>query len=98
MTTTTRRLSAAALGVALSTASLTGITMQSADAHTTGLHDNCTNLNKKWPHGVGTRNAVDKTSGTKVRNFYKNNDAYWTAERHNGDLDRDNDRIACEKA
>jgi hypothetical protein len=67
------------------------------DAHTTRLHDNCTNLNKKWPHGVGTRNAVDKTSGTRVKNFYHNNDAYWRAENHNGDLDRDNDRIACEK-
>ena len=68
-----------------------------ADAHTTGIHDNCTNLNKKWPHGVGTRRAVDKTSGVRVTNFYRNNDAYWAAERHNGTLDRDNDRIACEK-
>jgi hypothetical protein len=67
-------------------------------AHTTGIHDNCTNLNKKWPHGVGTRNAVDKTSGTRVKNFYKNNAAYWDAENHNGTLDRDNDHIACEKA
>ena len=67
------------------------------EAHTTGIHDNCTNLNKKWPHGVGTRTARDKTSGVPVKNFYKNNDAYWRAERHNSDLDRDNDRIACEK-
>lgn len=66
-------------------------------AHTTGIHDNCTNLNKKWPHGVGTRNAVDKTSGDRVTNFYRNTDAYWAAENHNGTLDRDNDRIACEK-
>ncbi len=96
MTTTTRRLSAAALGLALSTASLTGITMQSADAHTTGLHDNCTNFNKRYPNGVGTRNAVDK--GGDSRNFLRNNRIYWRAENHNGDLDRDNDRIACEKA
>jgi hypothetical protein len=66
-------------------------------AHTTGIHDNCTKLNKKWPHGVGTRKAVDKTSGIRVTNFYKNRDAYWAAEHHNGTLDRDNDRIACEK-
>jgi hypothetical protein len=66
-------------------------------AHTTGIHDNCTQLNKKWPHGVGTRTAVDKTSGVRVKTFYRNNDAYWAAERHNGTLDRDNDRIACEK-
>ena len=69
----------------------------SVEAHDTGFHDNCTNLNKKWPHGVGTRRAVDKTTGTRVTTFYRNNDAYWTAERHNSDLDRDNDRIACEK-
>lgn len=68
-----------------------------AVAHTTGIHDNCTNLNKKWPHGVGTRSAVDRTSGVRVTNFYRNNDAYWAAKRHNGTLDRDNDRIACEK-
>jgi len=96
MTTTTRRLSAAALGLALSTASLTGITMQSADAHTTGLHDNCTNFNKRYPNGVGTRNAVDK-GGDSTR-FLRNNRIYWRAENHNGDLDRDNDRIACEQA
>lgn len=68
-----------------------------AAAHTTGIHDNCTNLNKKWPHGVGLRRAVDKTSGTRVTNFYRNDKAYKTADRHNGTLDRDNDKIACEK-
>jgi hypothetical protein len=68
-----------------------------ASAHTTGIHDNCTNLNKKWPHGVGRANAVDKTSGVKVRNFYHDTTAYRTADSHNGSLDRDNDGIACEK-
>lgn len=29
--------------------------------------------------------------------FYRNSDAYRTAEGHNGTLDRDNDGIACEK-
>jgi len=68
-----------------------------AEAHDTGIHDNCTNLRERWPHGVGTRYAVDKTTGTRVTTFYRNNDAYWRAEHHNSDLDRDNDRIACEK-
>ncbi len=68
-----------------------------ATAHTTGIHDNCTKLRQRWPHGLGTRKAVDKTSGTPVTNFHRNTDAYWRAERHNGDLDRDNDRIACEQ-
>lgn len=86
-------------GIALALAFLgSGLAFSApVDAHTTGIHDNCTNLNKRWPHGVGTRTARDKTSGTPVKNFHKNNDAYWRAERHNGDLDRDNDRIACEK-
>ena len=32
-----------------------------------------------------------------VTNFTRGRDAYWRAERHNRELDRDNDRIACEK-
>ena len=67
-------------------------------AHTTGIHDNCTELHKKWPHGVGTAKAVDRTSGKRVTSFYRNTKAYWAAENHNGTLDADNDRIACEKA
>lgn len=77
---------------------LTGAPAVPAVAHTTGIHDNCTKLRQKWPHGLGTRKAVDKTSGTPVTNFKRNTDAYWRAERHNGTLDADNDRIACEKA
>ncbi|KAA1424113.1 excalibur calcium-binding domain-containing protein [Nocardioides antri] len=65
-------------------------------AHTTGIHDNCTNFNNKYPHGVGRRGAVDR--GGNVTNFKRSNRIYNRAERHNGDLDRDNDKIACEKA
>ena len=93
MHTTTKVLAAACAAVVMSTVGVAG----SVSAHETGIRDNCTELNKKWPHGVGLKSAVDKTSGTKVKNFYRNNDAYWKAERHNSDLDRDNDRIACEK-
>jgi len=46
---------------------------------------------------VGLRGAVDKTSGVRVTNFYRNGDAYRLADRHNGGLDRDHDGIACEK-
>lgn len=67
-------------------------------AHTVGIHDNCTELHKKWPHGVGTAKAVDRTSGKRVTSFYHNSKAYWAAENHNGTLDADNDRIACEQA
>lgn len=91
-----RRIAAAllTLGVAASPA----LTSVSADAHTTGIHDNCTNLQKQWKHGVGRSNAVDKTSGKKVTNFYRNTKAYNTAVAHNGTLDADKDGIACEKA
>lgn len=88
------KIGAALIGAAVAATLLVG---GPVSAHTTGIHDNCTALNQKWPHGVGTRNAVDKTTGTRVTNFYHNTDAYWAAENHNGTLDRDNDRIACEK-
>jgi hypothetical protein len=78
--------------VAASTLTLGG----PVSAHTSGIHDNCTNLHTKWPHGVGRRSAVDKTSGTRVTNFTRNTDAYKRAEGHNGTLDADNDGIACE--
>lgn len=84
---------AAALGMAL-----TAVPAMPVGAHSTGIHDNCTKLRQRWPHGVGTRRAVDRTSGTRVTTFTRNTDAYWAAERHNGTLDADNDRIACEKA
>ncbi len=63
-----------------------------------GIFDNCTNFNQKFPHGVGRKNAVDRTSGTPVTTFLHSNKKYATAMRHNDDLDRDGDKIACEKA
>ena len=91
-----RKAASAAAMLALMTTGL--VAVGPAQAHTTGLHDNCTNFNKKYPHGVGTRKARDKTSGTPVTSFKRSNKIYWVAEKHNSDLDRDNDRIACEKA
>ena len=87
------------LGCAVATAVVASTLSMSApvSAHTTGIHDNCTNLNKKWPHGVGRMKAVDNTTGIKVKNFFHSNKAYWAAENHNGTLDRDNDGIACEQ-
>ena len=64
-------------------------------AHTTGIHYHCTNFNKTYPHGVGRKTAVDKTSGTKVTTFKKSNKIYNTAVSHNSDLDhrRRQDRL-----
>jgi Excalibur calcium-binding domain len=61
------------------------------------LYKNCTNLNKRYPHGVGRRLARDKTSGTPVTNFRRSTVLYNTAMRYNRGLDRDKDGIACEK-
>lgn len=88
------KFSAAAVAVIATASTLT--LGGPVSAHTTGIHDNCTKLHTKWPHGVGRRNAVDKTSGTRVTNFTRNTDAYKAAESHNGTLDADNDGIACE--
>ena len=86
---------AAALAAGALVLSATAITLP-AEGHTTGLHDNCTNFNNRYPHGVGRRGAHDR--GGSVTDFKRSNRIYNRAEAHNGDLDRDNDRIACEKA
>ncbi|HEX4518992.1 MAG TPA: excalibur calcium-binding domain-containing protein [Gaiellaceae bacterium] len=61
-------------------------------------YKNCTQLNKRYPHGVGKVGARDHTSGTPVTTFKRSNALYATAIRHNGGLDRDKDGIACETA
>jgi hypothetical protein len=62
------------------------------------LYKNCTNFNKRYRHGVGRIGARDRTrSGDPVRNFLRSNIIYRRAMRYNDDLDRDNDKIACEK-
>jgi len=88
------------LGLAATAAIATSLAVGGpVSAHTTGIHDNCTNFNKKYPHGVGTQNARDRVRGTTrpVTTFKRSNTIYWAAEHHNGTLDRDNDRVACEK-
>jgi hypothetical protein len=69
----------------------------SADAIPT-LYKNCTNLNKKYPHGLGKVGARDHTSGTPVTNFKRSTKLYRLAMSYNRGLDRDKDGIACEKA
>ena len=56
-------------------------------------YPNCKALNKRWAHGVGRWGARDHTSGTPVTNFKRSNRLY----RQNSHLDRDKDKIACEK-
>jgi hypothetical protein len=61
------------------------------------LYKNCTNLNKKYPHGVGRLKARDRTSGTPVTTFRRSTRLFNIAMSHNRGLDRDRDGIACEK-
>lgn len=61
----------------------------------------CAKLNAFYPHGVGRHDARDKTSGTPVTSFYRDNGLYAANDGPRAgsqyDLDRDNDGIACEK-
>jgi hypothetical protein len=92
------------IAVAL-TALFLGTTGTVTTASAPKSYRNCTALHKDYPHGVGRRHARDKTrSGTNpVTNFRRSNTLYAYNDgrepRHRGehDLDRDNDRIACEK-
>jgi Excalibur calcium-binding domain len=63
------------------------------------LWRNCTNYNKRYPHGVGRLLARDKVrAGSEpVRNFRRSNRIFAIAMSYNRGLDRDKDRIACEK-
>lgn len=94
---TRRRPAALLAAAALAVTALTAAAPAPAGA-SGGIFDNCTAFNEKFPHGVGRKGAVDKTSGTPVTTFLRSNQKYATAMRQNDDLDRDGDKIACEKA
>lgn len=68
-----------------------------AGAATPRLYKNCTNLNKRYPHGLGRLGARDKTSGEPVTSFKRSTRLYRIAISYNKGLDRDKDGIACEK-
>jgi hypothetical protein len=53
---------------------------------------NCDDMHADYPHGVGRPGAVDKTSGTRVTNFFVSQALY----NANSESDRDGDGIACE--
>lgn len=58
-------------------------------------YQNCTALNRDFPHGVGKPGAVDHVSGSTqpVRNYHVSRTLY----NANSGKDRDHDKIACEK-
>jgi hypothetical protein len=59
------------------------------------VYKNCTELRKKYPHGVGRVGAKDKVTGKSkpVTTFTKNTAAYNANKKSDGDKDG----IACEK-
>jgi hypothetical protein len=58
-------------------------------------YGSCGKMNVDFPHGVGLRGAVDSAKdGNPVRNFLIRPDVYEVNKRR---LDRDHDRIACER-
>jgi Excalibur calcium-binding domain len=62
------------------------------------LYRSCTNFNTKYRHGVGTRFAREKAAGSPaVTTFVRSTLLYNRAMSYNQGLDRDKDRVACEK-
>jgi Excalibur calcium-binding domain len=69
------------------------VTSPSASALVPRKYPNCTALRRRYLHGVGRWGARDRTSGVPVTTFRRSNLLY----RLNSHLDRDGDKIACEK-
>lgn len=87
----TRTIAILASGLSLTIGVMT--MASSAEAVTPKKYQNCTKLNKDYPHGVGKSGARDKTSGVPVTTFKVSKKAHDL----NKGSDRDKDGIACEK-
>lgn len=57
-------------------------------------YKNCTAMHKKYPHGVGLPSAHDHVTSGKPVTTFKHSTPLYNA---NKSLDRDHDKIACEK-
>ena len=55
----------------------------SATAAIPAMYKNCTALNAKYPHGLGTLKARDKTTGTPVTTFKRSTVLYNRAMSYN---------------
>jgi hypothetical protein len=84
-------------GVLLAVCTIALGTVGVANALIPAQWKNCTNVNKRYAHGVGRVGAHDSTTGVPVTNFKRSNALYATAVKFNKGLDRDKDRVACEK-
>jgi Excalibur calcium-binding domain len=90
------RLSAVVTALVVLLATLIGAALAGVAA-APPVYKNCTNLNKKYPHGLGKKGARDRTSGTPVTNFKRSTKLYNLAMSYNRGLDRDKDGVACEQ-
>lgn len=79
--------------VPLTAVALAGTVLAATPAQAVAHFSNCTAMHRVYPHGVGLYGAHDHTSGTPVTTFARRPKVYWA----NKGLDRDHDRIACEK-
>jgi hypothetical protein len=69
-----------------------------AEAKAPPVYKNCTNLNKKYRHGIGKAHARDHSAGKPVTTFFRSDRLYRIAMSYNRGLDRDHDGIVCETA
>jgi Excalibur calcium-binding domain len=78
---------------------LAKVSSPNAGAAMPRLYRSCKNFNARYPHGVGRLLARDKVQpgNEPVRNFRRSNRLFRIAMSYNKGLDRDKDRIACEK-
>jgi hypothetical protein len=90
----TTRIALPAVAVVLAVTATFASAGTATSAPSPRTFDNCTALNKVYPHGVGRPGARDRTSGTPVTTF-KRSTALYNA---NSKSDRDKDGVACEKA
>jgi hypothetical protein len=84
--------------IAAATAAL--VIVGAAVAKAPPVYKNCTNLNKKYPHGLGRAKAHDHVTrgAIPVKNFTHSDRLYKIAMSYNRGLDRDHDGVACERA
>lgn len=90
-----KSLAMLACSAILSATSLIALPPLDADAAVAKKYQNCTALNKKYPHGVARPGARDKVRGkTRPATGFAVNKAVYKRNTH---LDRDKDGVACEK-
>jgi hypothetical protein len=84
-----------ALAPATSTAALNSAAAPTTTTTASIKYPNCKTLNKRYPHGVGRVGARDRVRGdTDPVTTFKRSNRLYEQNRH---LDRDKDKVACEK-